>query len=74
MSKPISLERRAVPEKTSSFFLKFYGLDWKRHRRYETVERAIQAHESMARSFWNTNFEWRLNTPVGVITLPVVKV
>lgn len=73
MSKPISLERRAIPEKTSAFFLRFYGPDWKRHRKYETVERAIQAHESLSRSFWNDNFEWRLNTPVGIVTLPVVK-
>lgn len=72
--KPISLERRVIPEKTSAFFTRFYGLEWKRHRKYATVERAIQAHESMARSFWNNdNFEWRLNTPVGIITLPVVK-
>jgi len=73
MTKPIKLERRAIPEKTSAFFLRFYGLEWKRHRKYDTVERAIQAHESLSRSFWNDNFEWRLNTPVGIILLPVVK-
>lgn len=73
MSKPIALERRVIPEQTPAFLLKFYGQDWKRHRKYETVERAIQAHEGMCHSLWNSNFEWRLNTPVGIVKLPVVK-
>ena len=71
--KPIILERRAIPSEFSSFFLKFFGTDWRRYRRYETVERAIQAHEGLLKTPWNCKFEWRLVTEVGIVRLPVVK-
>lgn len=73
MKKPFILERRPIPGKLSDFFLAITGEDWKRYKKYETAERAIQAHASVSRSCWGDNFEYRLQTPVGIVTLPVVK-
>lgn len=73
MKKHIILERRAIPGNFTGFFLKFFSEDWKRYKKYETVERAQQAHGQLVKSSWHRQFEWRLNTPVGIITLPVVK-
>jgi hypothetical protein len=72
-SKEINLERRVIPANFSEFFIRFFGLDWKRHKKYETTDQAIQAYEGLMKTSWNRDFEWRLNTPVGIITLPVVK-
>lgn len=71
--KPIILERRALPGHFSAFFLAVFSSDWKRWKRYETVEQAMQAHDQLLRSTWNQHFEYRLQTPVGIVTLPVVK-
>lgn len=71
--KPIALERKAIPGRFSGFFLRFFGEDWKRYKKYETVERAQQAHEQLCKSSFHRDFEYRLNTPVGLVMLPVVK-
>ncbi|MGV0949296.1 MAG: hypothetical protein ACOYB3_01395 [Azonexus sp.] len=71
--KPIHLERKCIPEQFSAFFLAIYSTEWKRYKKYETVEQAMQAHSDLLKSSWNRHFEYRLNTPVGIITLPVVK-
>lgn len=73
MSKPIIMERKARPAEFSEFFLLVFGTDWKRYKRYETVECALQAYESILHSSWNTHFDYRLVTPVGIVALPVVK-
>ncbi len=71
--KPISLERKPIPGRFSGFFLRILGTDWKRHKRYDTVEQAEQAHEQLMKSAWHRDYEWRLNSQVGLITLPVVR-
>ena len=71
--KPIILERRAIPELFSSLYLRVFGTDWRRYKRYGTVERATQAHEGLLKTSWNCKFEWRLVTEVGIVRLPVVK-
>ena len=73
MTKPFKLERKIKPERFNAFFRKMYGPDWRRVGRYTTVERAIQGYEAMMNSAWNRDFDYRVETPVGFITLPVVK-
>jgi hypothetical protein len=72
-AKEIVLERRVIPENFSELFIKLFSKDWRRHKKYETVDQAIQAYEGLMKTRWNRDFEWRLNTPVGIVTLPVVK-
>ena len=71
--KTIHLERKCIPQHFSGFFLAVYSTEWKRYKKYETVEQAMQAHSGLLKTSWNRQFEYRLNTPVGIITLPVVK-
>ena len=73
MTRLIKLERRLIPEKFPGFILTFYGMEWKCRKRYTTVDRAIQAYVGFQKTSWNRDFEWRLNTPVGIVKLPVVK-
>lgn len=71
--KKISLERRVIPERISGFFARFYGYEWRRYRRYETTEQAVQSFHDVTKSSWNRDFEWRIHTQVGYVSLPVVK-
>lgn len=73
MSKPFSLERKPIPGRFSGFFTRIIGDDWKRYKKYETLERALQAYDGLQKTSWNRDFEYRLQTPVGIVTLPVVK-
>jgi hypothetical protein len=72
-NKPIHLERKCSPQYFSSFFHSVYSTEWKRYKKYETVDQALQAHSDLLKSSWNRLFEYRLNTPVGIVALPVVK-
>ena len=73
MKKHIILERKAIPGYFSAFALRFFGEDWRRYKKYETVDQAQQAYGQLLKTAWHRQFEWRLNTPVGIIRLPVVK-
>lgn len=73
MKKPFALERKPLPGQFSNFFLLVIRDEWRRYKKYETLERAIQAYEGLMKSSWNRSFEYRLQTPVGIVTLPVVK-
>lgn len=72
-SKPIILERKPLPGEFHEIVLSILTEEWKRWKRYASVDAAMQAYASASRNYWSKRFEYRLKTPVGTISLPVVK-
>lgn len=71
--KPIVLERKPIPDLFNSFVVSLLRKEWYAFKRYDTAKAAIQGYEQMVKSGFNRKFEYRLQTPVGTVSLPVVK-
>ena len=71
--KPYALKRKMKPERFSKWAAYFMRKEWVTAGRYTTVDRAIQGYEGLMKSSWNWNYDYRIETPVGYVTLPVVK-
>ena len=73
LGQKVILEKKADPHKFTPFFMTFWGTGWTRHRRYESVDQALQAYEGLMKSSWHHKFDWRIQAEVGTIDLPVVR-